>query len=189
MTWCLASVSSEIPGISWDKHQETFFPSKNVTFVSHKHEILAIGHRDSSLWTHTQHQTHLVQIAGWLATDATGSYAQQDSSCVEPASWLLLMPFWLRANYMFLRTSLFCSLSSSSGLPPSFSYHHLFNSTAANHGSTNTSARWDWKRIEQNDGRFIQYGTRWDPTTMQTLLSSPQRCKCSHRKYDPGQTV
>ena len=122
-----------------------------------------------------------MQIAGWLATCATGSYVQQDSSGVERASWLLRMPFWLEANYIFLRSSHFVSLSSSSGLPTLFRDHHLFTSTAANHGSTNTSASWAWNRIEQNDRRFCQYPTRWNPTTMQTPICSLRRCKCSHQ--------
>jgi len=95
-----------------------------------------------------------VQIARQWATHGTGSYAQQDSSCVERASWLLRMPFSLEANYIFLRTSHFFSLCFSLGLPPSFRYHHLVTSTAANRGCTNTSGSWAWNRIEQNDGRF-----------------------------------
>jgi len=136
--------------------------------------------------TQTQHRTALVQIAGWLATRAMGSYVQQDSSSVEQASWLLHIPFGHEVNYIFLRTSHFFSLSSSSGLPMLFHYHHLTTSTAASDSSTNTAARWEWVRIEQNNSRFIQYATRWDPTTMHTPLSSPQRCKCSHWRYDPG---
>ena len=132
---------------------------------------------------------NLVQIAGWVATSATGSDAQQDWSCVERASWLLRMPFWLNANYIFLRTSLFFSLSSSSGLPTSFHYHHLFTSTAANHGSTNTSARWRLNWIKQNNWRFFQYSTHWDPTTTQIPHSSLWRCKYSHQKHDPGRPV
>jgi len=78
---------------------------------------------------------------------------------------------------------------NSAGLPTSSRYHHLFTSTAANHGSTNTSAWWEWNRIEQNDRRFIQYATCWNPTTTWTPLSSPWRCKYSHWKYDPGLTI
>jgi len=171
MTWYLASVSFKIPGISWDKHQQTSFPTKNAPFLSSNNKILAVVHRALSLQTHTQHQTGLVQIAWRLAIRATGSSAHQDSPCVEWASWLLRMPFWLEANYIFLRFSHFISLSSSSGLPSSFCYHHLFTSTAANHRSTNISARWEWNRIKQNDGHFIQYAARWDPTKTQTPLS------------------
>jgi len=42
---------------------------------------------------------------------------QQHSSWVERASWLLLIPFWLEAKYICLRTSQFFSLSSSSSIP------------------------------------------------------------------------
>jgi len=132
-----------------------------------------------------QTQTDLDKIAGQLETRSTGSCTQQDASCVEGASWLFRIPFWLEVNFIFLRTSHFFSLSSSSGLPTSFHYHHLFTSTAAIHGSTNSSARCEWNRIEQNEGLFIQYTTHWDATTTQTPLSSPRHYKCSHRKYNP----
>jgi len=36
--------------------------------------------------------------------------------------------------------------------------------------------------IGQNDGRFIQYATRWDPTTKLVPFSPPRCCKCSHWK-------
>jgi len=138
MTWCSASVSCKIPGISWDKHQQTSFPMKNVLFISHKHEISTGVHCDLSLLTNTQHQTDLVQIAGRLATRTSGSYAQQDSSCVEWASRLLPMPFSLKLTIyssrlqchyviLFLRTSHFVSLSSSLHFHSSKSwlYKHL----------------------------------------------------------------
>jgi len=186
MTWYLASVAGTIPGISWQKLQQMSFPSKHVLLLSHKDEISMVIHLDLSLEGRTQRRTNVVQITGQLATHAMGNYAQQDSSGVERASGLLRMPFRLEANYIFLGISNVCSWSSSSGLPTSFCYHHLFTSTATNHGSTNSSARWEWNRIEQNDGRFIQYTTCWDPTTTQTPLSSSQRGKSSHWKYDPG---
>jgi len=131
-------------------------------------------------------QTHNIGLTWCKSQDdwqpvSTGSYAHQDSTWVERASWLLHMSFWLEANYLFFRTSYFFSLSSSSGLPTLFCHHHLFTSTAANHGSTNTSARGEWNRIEQNDRHFIQYASRWDPTTTQTPLSSPRPCKCSQQ--------
>jgi len=88
-----------------------------------------------------------VQIAGWLETGATCTYTQQDPCCVERASWLLRIPFWLEANYIFLRTSHFFSLSYSSGLPTSFHHHHLFTCTKANHASAkNISVRAEWLR-------------------------------------------
>jgi len=86
MTWCLASVACRIRRISWDKRQQTSFLLKTGPFLSHKDDISAIVHCDSSLWTNTQHRTYLVQIAGWMATRAMGSYVQQDSPSVEQAS-------------------------------------------------------------------------------------------------------
>jgi len=174
---------------SWDNQQQTSFPMKNVPFLTPNNDISAVIHHDLFLQTITQYQTDLVQFAWSLAICATGTNAQQDSSCVERASWLLHMPFWLEANDIFLRSPHFISLSSSSGLPTSFRYHHLFTSTGATYGSRNTSARWEWNRIKQNDGHFIQYATRCDPTTTQTPLCSPQYCKCSHQIYDPRCTV
>jgi len=160
------------------------FPSKNVVLISHKHEISAVIHHDWSLWENIQHRTNLLQIAGRLESCATCSYTQQDSSCVECARWLLCIPFWPKDNYIFLRTAHFFSLSSSSGLPTSFLYHHPFTSTPANHGSTDTSALCEWIGIEQNDGHLIQCTTSWDSTTTRTELSPPWRCKCSNWKYD-----
>jgi len=43
-TWLLASVSHNIPGIFWDKHHQTSFPSKNFLFLSDNYEILAVVH-------------------------------------------------------------------------------------------------------------------------------------------------
>jgi len=105
-----------IPGIPADEHQQTSIPGMNLPFLSHTHEIPAVLHHCISPSTHPQHWTYMVLIAGWLATRATGSYAQQDSSWVDWASWLLRMPFWLEANYIFLSTSHIISWSSSSGL-------------------------------------------------------------------------
>jgi len=43
------SVSCKIYGISWDKHHQTSFLSKNVLWISHKPDISAVVHRDVSL--------------------------------------------------------------------------------------------------------------------------------------------
>jgi len=86
MTWCLTSVACKIPTISWEKCQQMSFLSKTGTFLSHKDDISALIHCDSTLWTNNQHRTYLVQIAGWMATRAMGSYVQQDSPSVEQAS-------------------------------------------------------------------------------------------------------
>jgi len=72
---------------------------------------------NSSLWANIQHQTDSLQIAGLLETPATCSYTQADSSWVELPSWQLVSLFWLEANYIFLRTSHFCWISSSSPFP------------------------------------------------------------------------
>ena len=42
------------------------------------------------------------------------SYTQPYSAWIEGACWLLLIPFWLVANYIIFRTSLFFTWSSSS---------------------------------------------------------------------------
>jgi len=165
------------------------FPLNNVLFVSHKLMISAVFHINLSLKISTQHRTDMVQIVGKLETRATWSCTQQDPSCVELASWLLCIPFWLEAHYIFFRTSHFFSLSSSSELPTSFHYHHLFTSTSANHGSTNSSARCERIGIEPNDGHFIQYANCWHPTTAHTPLSPQRCCQCSYWKYDPGRTL
>jgi len=117
MTWLLASVSCNNPGILWDKHQQTSFPSYNDLFISDNHAISAVVHRNLSLLTTTQHRTYLLHIAGRWETPATCCHTQQDSSWVYGTSWLLLILFWHEANYTVLRTSHFFSLSSSSLIP------------------------------------------------------------------------
>ena len=47
--------------MSWDKHYQTSFPSKNYHFRSIKHEISAVVHLDVTLWTNKQHQTNLLK--------------------------------------------------------------------------------------------------------------------------------
>jgi len=79
--------------------------------------ISAVTHRNSSLWTSEHQQTDFLRIAGDKDTSVTWSHTQQGSSWVERTSWLLLVPFWQDANYIFLRTSHFFSLSSSSPIP------------------------------------------------------------------------
>jgi len=88
-----------------------------------------------------------------------------------------------------------------SELPTSFRYRlskdyslhfviiFLFTSTQANHISSNNTWRYEWFRLEQNDGHFIQYAIYWDTTRTQTPLSLLQRCKYYHWKYVPGCTV
>jgi len=117
ITQLLASVSSNIPGIFWDNHHDTSFPSMNVLFTTDNCEILAVVHLHLPLEANNQHQTHAPEIVGRWETPATFSHPQQDSSWVECTRRLLLIPFWLEANFIFLRTSHLFSLSSSSPIP------------------------------------------------------------------------
>jgi len=71
---------------------------------------------------------------------------------------------------------------------PLFVIIFLTFSTTASHGSTNTSARCDSIRIEPNGWRFIQCTPGRDTIAMQTPVSPPRRCNCSHQKYGPGRT-
>jgi len=43
--------------MSWDKHHQTSFPSKNDLFISLKHDISAVVHLEVSLWTNRQRRT------------------------------------------------------------------------------------------------------------------------------------
>jgi len=117
MIWLLASVSCNIPGILWDKHQQTSFPLYNDQLISDNHAISAVIHHNLSLLTITQHGTYLLHIAGQWETLATCGHTQQDSSWVYGTSWLLHILFSHGANYIVLRTSHFFSLSSSSPIP------------------------------------------------------------------------
>jgi len=158
----------------WDKNHQTFFPLKNSLFIYIKHEISAVVHFNVSLQTNKQHRTDLLQIVGPLESSATCSYTQPDKTWVECASWLLFIRLWLEAYYIFLRTFHF------------FVVIFLTFSTIGRHGSRNTSDRCDWIRIQPNDGRFIKPAPGWDSSSMQTTVSPPRGCNCSHRKYGPG---
>jgi len=85
--------------------------------MPHNHAILAVIHRNLSLFTNTQHRTCILHIAGWLESSATCGHTQKDSSWVYGTCWLLLIPFWHEANYIVLRTSHFLLLWSSSPIP------------------------------------------------------------------------
>jgi len=117
MTQFFVSVSCKIPVISWDKHHQTSFLSKNILFICNIDEILALVNFDLSLFANLQHRTNSLQIAGLLETPATCSYTQADSSWVERPSWRSVSLFWLEANYIFLRTSHFFWLSSCTPFP------------------------------------------------------------------------
>jgi len=114
MTWFLISVSCRISGNLWDKHPLIFCPSKNYKCITECQEISAVQNFYLLLSTNTQHQTDVLYILGWGKTPADCNHTQYDSSRVQCPSLLLLVPFWLEANYMFLRTSHFLSLTSSS---------------------------------------------------------------------------
>jgi len=64
-----------------------------------------------------QHQIYQLHIAGPLVTPAPCSYILQFSSGLEWVSWLSLIQFWLEAKYIFLKTSRFLLLPSSSPSP------------------------------------------------------------------------
>jgi len=118
MTWFVASVSCKIPGLSSDKYRHMFFPSKNILILLINLDILAAVHLNLSWWTNNDHLTDLLQIAGWLLTPATCSIVLHDSFRVDRTNWLLVFPFWLHADDIFVRTSHFITWSSSSLLPP-----------------------------------------------------------------------
>jgi len=144
MTWSLASVSCKITGFSWDNDHQISFPSKNFLLVSDNCEIFTVINCCLSLYTKTHHWPDILHITGWWETPATCSYTQQDSSWVDHASWLSLIPFWLDCNYTFLRPLHFLLLSSAISI-----------STPPNHGYTHASARWEQIRLEPNNGHCI----------------------------------
>jgi len=49
MIWFLASVLGVIPGISWDKHHQMSFPSKNDLLIPDNQEISAVDNLNLSL--------------------------------------------------------------------------------------------------------------------------------------------
>jgi len=82
MTWLLASVSCFIPGILWDKYQQTSIPSNIVISIADNHAISAGLHRNVSLLSMKQQWTDILHILGLLETPATWSYMLQNSSWV-----------------------------------------------------------------------------------------------------------
>lgn len=109
--------------ISQNIHQQTSWLSMNVLFISHNHETSANIHISTSLLSRREHWTNSVDIPRWFAAHEACWGTPQDPHCVEHASWLLCIPFWLRANKIFLRTSDCFLLSSSLELPRSVDYH------------------------------------------------------------------
>lgn len=100
--------------------------------------ISAAVHHYSPLYTNIQHQTDILQMAGPLETPATCSNTQQDSSWVDCASWLSLIPFRLEANYILLMTSHFIWLSSSSLIPK----QQIMAPQGPDRGASGTKLRW-----------------------------------------------
>ena len=174
MTWSLAYVSRKIPAMCGDKHHQTTFPLKNFLFISIKHEISAVVHINISLQSNKQ--TSLDWLTANLTTVGITCNLQ-----------------WYAAGYVLRRTCkltvihslVTCSLLYIPQDFPLFVIIFLTFSTTASHGSTNTSARCDSIRIEQNSGRFIQCTPGWNTASMQTPVSPPRRCNCSHWKYGP----
>jgi len=117
MTPFLASASCTILVFTWDKHHQTSFPSKTVLCICNINEISAVVHFNLTLETNIQHWTNSLPIVALWETPATCSDSQADSSWVERPSWWSLSLFRLEANYIFLRTSHFFWLSSSSPFP------------------------------------------------------------------------
>jgi len=117
MTWFLASVSCSSPVIIWDKHLQSSFPSNTVLLISDNGAISAVVRYNSTLLPTSQHWTDLLHISWWWETTPTRSHTLQDSSWLYQTCWLLLIPFWHKANNVFLRTSHIFSLSLFSPIP------------------------------------------------------------------------
>jgi len=64
----------------------------------------------------------------------------------------------------------------------------LSYSTPANHGYTNTSARWEQHQTRQINRCYTQYVTLWHTARMQTPVSPQQCSQCGHQSYDLGCT-
>jgi len=143
----------------------------NYLFISHTHEISAVVHGYTTLKTNTLYQTDLLKFLRCFESFITCSSTLQYSSWVDCASWQLLIPFWLKVYYIFLRTSHF-----------SFVISFLSHFTPANQGSITTSPRWERIGIEQNDGCSLHGITAWGTTTMVAPVTALRCCQCSHRK-------
>ena len=109
-----------------------------MLLISYNHEISAVAHLDFSIQRTNQCQTDLLQITRRLESSATCSYKQLDSSWVEHASWLLLIPLWLEDNYIFLRTIHIVSLSS----PSPFPLHQIMAPRTPHPGVSRSQSSW-----------------------------------------------
>ena len=103
--------SCKIRAMTWDKHHQMSFRSKNDLFISIEHEISTLIQLDVPC-----KQRNNVGPTYWnrATVRIPCSHTQQDSAWIEPASWLSLIPFWLVAHYIIFSTSHFFSWSSSS---------------------------------------------------------------------------
>jgi len=163
--------------LCWDKHHQTTFPSKNFHFVSVKHEISIVVPVNLSLRTNQQTTSDRL----------TANHGTIGITCnlqLYSAGYILSRT----CKFTVIHSFVTCSLLYISQDFPLFVIIFLTCSTTASHGSPNTSARCDWIRIEPNDRRFIECAPGWDTAAMQTPVSSPRRCNCSHWKYGSGRT-
>jgi len=152
MTWFSASISCKIHGTSWDIHHQMSFPLKNVPCEIYIHLLAAVIDHYLTLRTNKQHPTGSLHITDRWESPATNSHTQQDSSWVECAGWLLLIPFWLEANYIFLRTSHFLSLSTSSPIP----HQHIMSTETPLQGYSG----WEWSQLTGNASYTSVAGTQ-----------------------------
>jgi len=82
MTWLLVSVSCNLTGILWDKHQQPSFTLYDVLFMSANHAISAAVHHNLSILTNNHQHTLILDVAGRSETPATCGHTQQDWSSV-----------------------------------------------------------------------------------------------------------
>jgi len=152
MTWLLASVSCDIPGILWEKHQQMSFPSYIDPFISRTHAISAVVHDNLFLLTNTQQRTYVLHIVGRWEIPPSCGHTQQDSSSVNGTSWQLLILIGHEANYIVLRTSHFFSLSSSSPIP----HQHIMETQPRQPAASVSKSR----RLASNQSNTSHIG-RW----------------------------
>ena len=102
--------------MTWDKHHQTSFPSKNVLFIIIKNDISC--HSSPCIPVNNQTASHLLTAnrgnVGICRSYTTCSYTHPESAWIQGASSLSLVLFLLVANYIIFRTSHFFSWSSSS---------------------------------------------------------------------------
>jgi len=177
MTWWSLCVSCKIRTMCWDKHIQKIFPSKNILFISFKHEISAVVH--SHVFLQTNRQTTWDRLTANHGTVGITCHLE-----LYAAGYKLSR----MCNLTVIHSLVTCSLLYFPQDFPLFVIIFVTFSTPASHGATKILAQCDWIRIELNDGRFIQRAPGWDTAALQTPISPPQHCNCSQRKYNPGPT-